>query len=407
MKKLKFLFISSDKFPPFRVDVSVLFADELAGRGHTIHWILQSEADCDKSYVETWKGGTVWVGATNNRPTLLSRLHKHILGTLNELRMFRVARNNQYDFIQVKDKFFTALLAIIASRINHTKFIFWLSYPFPEADIYEVSTGTARYPIIYAMRGKLRKWLLYKIIIPKAAHVFVQSEQMKKDVHIMGIPNNKMTSVPMGVSLDTIPYKPSESYNNISNSVNRIVYLGTIHKSRKMDFLIRVYKRVLESANNTVLYIVGGSDDPTEQELLEEEANRIKITGEIVYTGFIPRDEAFKYVQNADVCISPFYPTPILNSTSPTKLVEYMAMGKAVVANDHPEQKLIIDSSEAGLCTAYNETDFAEAILKLLNDKQLASDMGIKGRRYVEQNRSYVKIADHVENEYYHIISNQ
>ncbi len=40
----------------------------------------------------------------------------------------------------------------------------------------------------------------------------------------------------------------------------------------------------------------------------------------------------------------------ILRAASPTKLVEYMAMGKAVVANDHPEQKRVIEESGAGYC---------------------------------------------------------
>src|SRR6202000_624421 len=46
--KFRLLVLSSDPFPPTRVDVSVLFGEELAGRGHQIDWILQSEADLDR-----------------------------------------------------------------------------------------------------------------------------------------------------------------------------------------------------------------------------------------------------------------------------------------------------------------------------------------------------------------------
>ena len=41
--KLKILFITSDKYPPYRVDVSVLFGKEIVGRGHIIDGIFQSE----------------------------------------------------------------------------------------------------------------------------------------------------------------------------------------------------------------------------------------------------------------------------------------------------------------------------------------------------------------------------
>jgi glycosyltransferase involved in cell wall biosynthesis len=117
----------------------------------------------------------------------------------------------------------------------------------------------------------------------------------------------------------------------------------------------------------------------------------------VVFVGQLPRAQALKYVQEADVCTSPFYPTPILQSTSPTKLVEYMAMGKAVVANDHPEQRRVIEASGAGFSVPYEEEPFAAAIVRLLRDPQTARVMGERGRRYVIENRSYGVIADLVE----------
>src|SRR5262245_348115 len=45
------LVVSSDTYPPTRVDVTVLFGEELAGRGHHIDWVLQSEAACARDYV--------------------------------------------------------------------------------------------------------------------------------------------------------------------------------------------------------------------------------------------------------------------------------------------------------------------------------------------------------------------
>ncbi len=102
-------------------------------------------------------------------------------------------------------------------------------------------------------------------------------------------------------------------------------------------------------------------------------------------------------VRNATVCVSPFYPTFILNSTSPTKLIEYMALGRPVVANDHPEQRLVLEKSGAGICVSYNEGAFAEAIIELLNNPEKADEMGRKGRLYVKKERTYKVIGDRVE----------
>ena len=80
-----------------------------------------------------------------------------------------------------------------------------------------------------------------------------------------------------------------------------------------------------------------------------------------------------------------------------------MAIGKAVVANDHPEQRLIIEESGAGICVPYQEKAFADAIVELLHHPARAEEMGKRGRSYVFKHRSYGKIADIVENQYLRI----
>ena len=59
MPRLRLLVVSSDTYPPTRVDVSVLFGVELANRGHQIDVIMQSEAACPRAYATTWEGGRV------------------------------------------------------------------------------------------------------------------------------------------------------------------------------------------------------------------------------------------------------------------------------------------------------------------------------------------------------------
>src|SRR3569833_2406504 len=95
--KFRLLVLSSDPFPPSRDDVSVLFGEELAGRGQQIDSILQSEADCDRGYVSHWGGGTACVAATNSRNSLLSRLAILFAGIRNDARVFSLLRCDRYD----------------------------------------------------------------------------------------------------------------------------------------------------------------------------------------------------------------------------------------------------------------------------------------------------------------------
>jgi glycosyltransferase involved in cell wall biosynthesis len=392
------LVVSSDTFPPKRVDVSVLFGEELAGRGHRIDYILQSEQPCPVPYVAEWGGGQVWVGPTNLGTSRLSRTLKHIRGIAHDLILFRRLRQGDYDLIEVKDKFVSGVLALIAARLYRKPYVFWLSYPFAEEYLFKAREGTARYPLLYLIRGLAFNILLYRIILPGADHVMVQSEQMRRDLAQRGIPRAKMTAVPMGIKPERFERPAIKAPRSLIPAGELcFLYLGTLNRVRHLDFLVRVLAKVREDLPRARLYVVGAGDHPGDEQLLVDEAERLSVRDALVMVGQLPQAEALRYVLEADVCVSPFFPTPVLNSTSPTKLVEYLALGKPVVANDHPEQKLVLDESGGGYCVPWDEDRFAAAVVKLLRAPEAAARMGENGRRYVLEHRSYARIADVVE----------
>jgi glycosyltransferase involved in cell wall biosynthesis len=399
-KNLRLLFVSTDRFPPYRVDVDVLFGREMIRRGHQIDWILQSGDFTDKNYHTDWRGCDVWVGRNRAGTSAWRRLVRHFDRIGNDMKMFRLTRERQYDCIQVRDKCISAVMGLLLARRRGLRFVYWLSWPFPDYSMYKGRTGDARYPLFYLIRGAVFSMVLYKLVMPRADHIFVQSEQMKRDMVGKGIPEHLMTAVPMGVSPETLEQIETYLDADTSTTEKKILYLGTLARERKIDIMIRILALVRQQVPNTRLYLVGAGNDQEDERILRSEAERLGVSDAVVFTGFLPMNEAWKYVASADVCISPFYPTPTLNSTSPTKLVEYMALGKAVVANDHPEQRLVINQSGAGLCVQYDENQFADATITLLKNPQQRELMGRNGRNYVLHKRSYKVIGDMVERTY-------
>jgi glycosyltransferase involved in cell wall biosynthesis len=403
-KRIKMLFISSDKYPPFRVDVAVLFGKELCNRGHQIDYLLQSEANCSVFKVENWMGSRAFVGPTNNGASILHRFFKHILNFLNDLRMFKLIASERYNVVQVKDKFLSAIVAMFLAKLKKTTFTFWLSYPFPEADIYSYQTGIARYPSLYLVRGIIIRFLLYKIILPRSDYIFVQSDQMKKDVASYNINEDKIFPVPMGIDLDDARDALPIQQVADKDVCPKIVYIGEIEKIRKIDIMLKVFKKVLDSAPNSKLFMIGGSSNPQDLEMLKNESKLLNIDHSTVFTGLLPRKQALDFVKKATICVSPIYPNPIYLPSSPTKIIEYMLMSKPVVANKIPDQHKIISESQGGFCVDFNIDEFAEAIIKLINNPEKAIEMGKKGHAYVKKNRSYKIIAENVEYEYLQLI---
>lgn len=393
--RIRMLCVTSDRYPPTRVDVSVLFGRELSGLGHEIDWSMPAVDDNRRRYIAQWGSGHVHVGRSTTSGSRWGRLMKNAWDAWNDLAVLARAARERYDLIQVKDKFLAALPALAVARLSGARFVFWLSYPFPEADLHAWRAGTARYPWLYAVRGKLRHWALYRVILRRADHCFVQSEQMLRDVEREGIPATRMTPVPMGID-------PDEYRDNSPGASNRreIVYLGTLIKERRLDFLLRVLERVRREHPDVKLVFVGDGEDPSDRKALEQAAAELGLADNVEFTGQLPRNQALARTGRAAVCLSPFYPTDILNSTSPTKLVEYLALGRPVVATDHPEQRLVIQQSGGGICVPYEEAAFSAAVVRLLDEPGTGDRIGRDGRAYVYRERSYRSVAKRVERVY-------
>jgi glycosyltransferase involved in cell wall biosynthesis len=399
---LRILFVTTDSFPPFRPAAKAIFAEELARRGHRIDWLMQAESPAIAGGERAFGNGTAYVAETDGGESRWRRLRKFWLGLRNDLKIFGLLKQGGYSLVQTKDTYITALIAIAAAKRYRVPFFFWLAYPHAEAWLYTARQGIARYRLFYSLRGVLQKFLLYKIIMPCARHVFVQSEQMRNDVAAEGIPFEKMTAVPSSLNLADLASRTEVQGERVEKPAAErwILYLGTLVRERELDFLIRVLAIVRERVPATKLLLVGRGEQPEDEAALRREAQRLGLSDALEITGWLPMQRGWDYVRAADVCLSPYLPIPILRSTSPTKLVEYMALGRPVVANDHPEQSLVLKQSGAGLVTPWVEQSFAEAVIHLLLHEEEARAMGRAGRAFVEQYRTHTRMADLVESRY-------
>lgn len=397
-KPLRVIVLTSDHYPPIRPAAKAIFGEEFSRRGHRVDFIMQAKDAATKGGQHPNGNGWVFLASTRAGNTRFQRLRKYILDFANDLRIIPLARKHRYDVVQAKDKYVAAVFCWLAARISGSKFCYWLAYPHAEANLFAAKSGLARYPLLYWFRGWYRSVLLYKFILRRADHIFVQSEQMLIDIAAKGIDPVLMTAVPGSLNLESIPYRSDDDPGPDGPT---ILYVGTLIRARQLDFVIRVFAKVLAQFPAARLSFVGGGQSPEDEGLLRREILTQKIDpSHVEFVGHVPPEDVWQHIERSAVCLSPYFPSFILNSTSPTKLIEYMAMARPVIGNTHPEQSLIISESDAGFCLPWDEAAFADAIARLLKDPHLATSMGRKGRKWVEQNRTNAKMADVVESSY-------
>nr|MBA2483609.1 glycosyltransferase [Nitrosomonas sp.] len=217
----------------------------------------------------------------------------------------------------------------------------------------------------------------------------------------------QMTPVPMGVDtevLQNIDIQPADDPRLVGKRV--LVYLGILEYARKIHILFEMLAIVKKQIPDILLVLVGDTYDDADRKWLKMKAEKAGVKDQLVWTGWLPMHEGWRYVRTAELGLSPIPRGSLLDCGSPTKVPEYLALGIPVVCNDNPDQEQAIKDSGAGICVPYSAQNFANAVIKMLSlDKAERDKMQIKGKNYVIHYRSYLKIGNDVANAYKRLLS--
>jgi glycosyltransferase involved in cell wall biosynthesis len=113
----------------------------------------------------------------------------------------------------------------------------------------------------------------------------------------------------------------------------------------------------------------------------------------VLFTGWVDSQaEVARLLSGMDVCVAPEPPNAYNERSTAAKVMEYMAMGKPVVAFDLPEHRFT--AGEAALyARPGDDFDLAVRIAALMDDAGLRRELGRRGRARVEEELSWQKQA--------------
>ena len=367
--------------------------------GHKVTWIVPSRGKAKEVQEKFFNKVKVYTIPYSKYSSLRMKIFNRVLFSFRQAKFVtKVFKNEKYDIIQARNSIFDGLLAIYIKRRYKVPFVFQYSIPSSGFDEYKVSR----------LRSYFEKFESYilNIILSEADLIFPISKWMREDLTKKGISESKMLLLPSSVDLNLFSLKISgddvRNRYDLNNS-QVIIYVGSMEKIRHLDIAIRAFAKVKEKRRDVKLLIVG---DGTDRVNLETFARELDVENSIVFTGQVSYFDVPKFIAASDIGVVPVPPLSGFKVSVSTKLREYMAMGKAVIANEEiPDHKETIEQSGGGLLVPFSESAFADAIIELLDDSESTNEMGRRGQEWIAKNQNYETLARELEGKYFEILN--
>lgn len=255
------------------------------------------------------------------------------------------------------------VIPVVVSLINRffrIPYVFHIADPGPES-ILSIRNLISAEKYIFLTLSKF----VEKIILHQANGVITVNEVLKRRIiKTRKYISNKPFITQYNVSSVTCN---TQNINGLSDQ-NYILYIGTLSTGMLgLEALIKLFKLIWEK-HSTKLYIAG--DGPLKKILIRE-IKALQAEEYIMLLGYVEPQCIPEYLKNAKLCIIPYLDTILTRVATPTKVFEYISMGKAIVYPDFPGFIEILGTNNPGMYKSSVSGDVLRVIDNLLNDNKL------------------------------------
>ena len=360
-------------------------------------------------YLTKFKDLEILLIAPNKVPGEIKNDFKHISYALYDKPHFRYLSaaissipkllNNDYDLLHCFEEEAVSI-ALIAEKMKRKKIpiIFQIAgLASAESEVH------ARFSLKARIFKPFSVWR-EDVCIKQSCGIITISEATKGYlIKHYNIPKNRIFVAPIGIDAKIFGEKMKKDLTLINSlgldSKKIILYAGWISALHGVLYLVKAMEIINTKFKDVMLVIVGfGPLKPLIKEYVEK--NQIK---NVIFTGKVPHEEITKYYSIADVLVIPHVRCMQTELNPTTKLFEYLASGKPIVSSN---LKPIADvvGENAVLVEPENPQAFAEGILTLLNNEDLAKEIGENGKKII-YNYSWEESAKKIYEAYKDLLS--
>jgi len=278
---------------------------------------------------------------------------------------------------------FQGAAAWALARIKRAKFLFEVRDLWPR---FAIAVGVLRNPVLIA----LSEWL-ERFLYRHAERVMVNSPGFLNHVSARGA--KRVELIPNGADPSMFdPQDDGSSFRKKHRLEGKFIalYAGAHGVSNDLTVALDA-ARLLEGESRLHIVFLG---DGKEKPALQMRAKNMNLQN-VTFLPPVPKAEMAAALAAADACIAILKPLDEYKTTYPNKVFDYMAAGRPVALAIDGVIREAVETAGCGIFAAPgNAAQLADAIRKLAADPQQSRLMGLRGRKYLEENFSRAAIAE-------------
>lgn len=172
----------------------------------------------------------------------------------------------------------------------------------------------------------------------------------------------------------------------------RILFVGRLHRVKRVDLLLRAFNRLHENDSCMRLYILG---DGEERQRITALTNSLELSDSVHFLGFVHRRTVLKMMKQLDVLV-----LPSRVEGNPRVLIEAMMCRIPIVATNVPGIREIVQHMKTGyLVDRADPEELALAIKYVLKNEPLSTSMVNYAYTFARQNFSKENVIKKIREE--------
>lgn len=223
---------------------------------------------------------------------------------------------------------------------------------------------------------------LEKRLYDSAEHIVPLSPGMSSYVTDLGIAPEKVTTILNGTDLELAARATPEAVEALRQQQNLVgkrvvLYAGTFGRANDIPTLVAAAEKMVEAEPDVVWLFLGhGFHTP----LIAAAAARWP--GRIRVVGGQPRHAVFAWFGLAAVSVVSFLDMPVLDTNSPAKLYDSLAVGTPVIVTNRGWTKKLVEQESCGwYVPAGDAPALAARLREALQQPAILHEMGERGRQ--------------------------